>query len=487
MTEPVVPSAEETAALCELVEQRAGIFIDPARREYLVSDLAGRIAASGHAAAASYLAHLRGPEGAAELDALVEIAVINETYFFREPNHFRALTGYILPALAAQRRTAVTIWSAGCSTGEEPYSIAIAVLKAQEHLRGLNIKVLGTDVSARAIGRAQLGHYTKNSFRGISEADLKSYFVARPRHYEVKDEVRELVDFRVLNLLEGSSDRYFDGLDVIFCRNVTIYFREATIKRLNRRLANSLRGGGYLVFGSSETLQHQDAALQLREIEGAFIYRKIDTGRVEERPSPPRRDRSGRLPRIRNPSSSSSIPRMAAAAPEKLLAPKPVDTYAAALELVREERFDAALEVLERLTAPRSAGTDALALLASVLMSRESFDRALALLSRAMDRDPLRPELHLLAGLCHRHKGEQAKALEKLKRAVFLAPDSYIAHFQLAETLRKMGKTPDAVRGYRNAGRLLGSAAPLPDALQLVMAGFPRDYIARVCERHAGA
>ncbi|MFN7971697.1 MAG: protein-glutamate O-methyltransferase CheR [Acidobacteriota bacterium] len=363
---------ERLDELFAIIEQKSGIFVEAARREYLGADLLARQARSGHRFD-DYLSLLASAAGQKELDHLVDLATNNETYFFREPNHFRALTAHILPALLAARRSAITIWSAGCSTGEEPYSIAMAVLRMAEHdrdLRAMQVRILGTDVSQRAIEKARQGHYTKNSFRAMSEADLARFFVERPRSYEVKEAVRELCDFRVMNLLEDTGDSYFDGLDVIFCRNVTIYFREATIQRLNRRLANSLREGGYLIFGATETLQHQSEDLHLCEVEGSFLYRK--GSRAPEPPPAPRREPSGRHKKPSAPSASGrrsgAFPRAAVAAAADA-ARKEESVYARALALVKDERHVEALPLLEEAARSDDRGErriHALAALASI-------------------------------------------------------------------------------------------------------------------------
>ena len=473
------PDDDTLDQLCDLIEATSGIFIDDGRREYLGRDLLARLRSDPVGGIDPYIAHLRSPAGRAELDQLVELATIGETYFLREPNHFRALTNHILPALVAQRRTAITIWSAGCSTGEEVYSIAISVLRMVDHLKGATVRVLGTDVSARAIERARLGHYGKNSFRTITDSDLKTFFVPRGRVFEVREPVREICDFRVMNLLEEDGERFFEGLDVIFCRNVTIYFREATIRKLNRRLTNSLRAGGYLIFGASETLQHQDPELSLIEVEGAFLYRKGPRPSETRLVPPPARHESGRVAR-----ASGALPRPAAPPASAQAPPKPPGGYGRALVLVREERYEEATPLLLAATGPADYRPEAVAMLANIHINREEFGTAESLLEPAMKRDPMRSDLHLLSGLLRRYQHDDRGALQQLKRAAYLDPDLYLAHYYLAETYRSLGKDSDAVREYRNAARLLERPRSVPEGLLVLMAGFPPDYIARVCARH---
>jgi len=465
------------AILCERVEQAGGIFIDESRRLYLKEEMEAHLARRGFAAFADLLEAMEA--GEEEIQRLVELCTIQETYFFREPNHFRALRNHIFPALAARHRTHITIWSAGCSTGEECYSIAISVLRSARVLRGTTVRVLGTDVSEEALRKAKLGRYEKNSFRAMNQQDLDRYFRARGKGFEIRDEVRDLCDFRRLNLVDHGQDRFFEGFDVIFCRNVSIYFREKTIRRLNRKLAGTLIEGGYLIFGASETLQHQDPSLSLVEVEGAFLYRKGKAVAPKPKKSDSgtiiRRSRSGRirLPRPHLPTTaSSSRPRKAAS----------LDRIR---QLIEEDRLKESETLLSDLRKePGRAGIEATVLLAALHANREEYAAALDLLNVARRKDALTAEIYVVEGVVFRRRDETPLAVEKFQKACFLAPKVYLPHFFLAETYRAAGQSRKAKREYRNARRLLDKKEPLPVALSPLTAGFSESYIKRVCDRH---
>ena len=483
--------ADIIARLFQLIEDRSGIFVDQTRREDIAAGLSHQLANNRIGPPDVYVKHLATPEGRDELEKIIERATINETYFFREPNHFRALANHILPGLVRRRRTAVTLWSAGCSTGEEAYSIAMTAHRIQHQLKGVTVRVLGTDVSARAIERARTGTYTRHSFRGVSELDLQTYFIRRPRNFEVKPEIIEMCDFRVMNLLDDTGDRYFEGLDVIFCRNVSIYFREPTIRRLNERLTASLRAGGYLIFGASETLQHQDPRLELVELEGCFVYRKgasppplkrrRTTGSVK------REKTSGQFLRILVPDAlppvSTPDPQPSSSRTPRQSAEQTEQRFQQALSLIREERFEKATELLQSLAdGPRAV--DALALAANVSINREDHEGALDLIRKGLTLEPLRADLYLLEGLALRYLDRGREAVDRLKRAIFIDPELYLSRFYLAELYRKLGRSEDAVREYRNALKSFDNPTPVPESLSVLTAGFSRDYLARVCERY---
>ncbi len=465
------------AIVCERVEKAGGIFIDESRRVYLKEEMEAHLARRGFTAFADLLDAIEAREE--EIQRLVELCTIQETYFFREPNHFRALRNHILPALAARHRTHITIWSAGCSTGEECYSIAISVLRSARVLRGTRVRILGTDVSQEALRRARLGRYGKNSFRAMSQQDLDRYFVPRGKFFSVRDEVRDLCDFRRLNLVDHGPDRFFEGFDVIFCRNVTIYFREETIRKLNRKLAGTLIEGGYLILGASETLQHQDPSLSLVEVEGAFLYRK---GK-EVQPRKEKKSDSGKIVKR----SKSGRHRLPTRPPPAALAPREAVSLESIRKLIEEDRLkeaEAILSDLGKRSGPGKKGIEARLLLAALHANREEYGVALKLLKEMRRKDPLRPEIYVLEGVVLRRRDQLPLALEKFQKASFLAPKIYLTHFFLAETYRAAGQARAAAREYRNARRLLETKERLPVALSPLTAGFPEEYIKRVCDRH---
>jgi chemotaxis protein methyltransferase CheR len=230
---------------------------------------------SGYSEYYSYLMSERG--GKRELARFIDAVSTNETYFYREPNHFSALENTILPELIA-RRPMVRIWSAGCSTGEEAYTLRMVFQAGKGHLWPAESKaeIIATDISHEVIARAREGIYGERSLRSLPEHMRLRYFERREDgNWRVSQELRQGVEFRVHNLLqEGPPERHFE---LIFCRNVMIYFDKKTQRRLvDERFAEVLDGRGYLCIGHSESLT--GTSRRFRYVRGlsAPVYRKIE-------------------------------------------------------------------------------------------------------------------------------------------------------------------------------------------------------------------
>ncbi len=242
--------------LRRLVGKYAGISLNETKRQLVYGRLARRIRALNLTGFDAYCELVRH-EGSAEVENFINAITTNLTSFFRENHHFECLAQQVVPMLlntnAASRR--IRVWSAGCSTGEEPYSIAMTLLEALGNTTGWDIKVLATDIDSNVVATAAAGIYPANRQQGLGEARLKRWFTGAggaPGNLRLKDEVRSLIRFAPLNLTQ---EWPFKGpFDVIFCRNVVIYFDKETQARLFGRYADALAGHGYLFIGHSETM-----------------------------------------------------------------------------------------------------------------------------------------------------------------------------------------------------------------------------------------
>jgi chemotaxis protein methyltransferase CheR len=240
----------------QLVATQTGIALSEQKRELVYGRLAKRLRTLELQTFAEYCAYVEKNEQ--ELHELVNAITTNLTSFFREPYHFDYLRETVLPGLlrgnAASRR--IRIWSAGCSTGEEPYSIAMTVRDAIPAGQGWDVKILATDIDSNVLAKAQQGVYPEERVSGIPEHYQRRSF--RRGHGDnagmlrVNDEVRSLITFRQLNLMHEWPMK--GPFDVIFCRNVVIYFEKSTQKRLFNRYADLLADDGHLFIGHSETL-----------------------------------------------------------------------------------------------------------------------------------------------------------------------------------------------------------------------------------------
>lgn len=253
-------SEKEFQAFSDLVHQKAGINLHSGKKQLVRARLATRIRSLKLGTFSQYYDYVINDHKGDELVLLLDSISTNLTQFFREPKHFDFMAEKFLPELAAARlksdQRQIRVWSAGCSTGEEPYSIAITLLDNLSSFTGWDIKILATDLSTRVLGVARQAVYAEERVRDIPSATMRKYFQAGRGDwsgcFKVKDAVKKLVVFRRLNLMDPLP--FSNPMDLIFCRNVMIYFDKKTQGELVDRLYQSLAKDGYLFIGHSESL-----------------------------------------------------------------------------------------------------------------------------------------------------------------------------------------------------------------------------------------
>ena len=262
----------------ELVRSHCGISFGPDTRFLLERRVARRMRELSITSFSSYQYELRNDSRRdGELAALIDEITTNETYFFRERSQLRALVGEILPeALVARRERGsgpVSVWSAGCSSGEEPYSIVILAREAGFDPER-DLRVYASDISRRMMKRARGGTYRETSFRETEPALRQKYFEEKEGTWTVSDAVKKCVDFIHVNLLDRSRVALLGAMDVILCRNVMIYFDADTKREVIQTFENKLRPGAHLLLGHSESLINLSSGLELRHLKSDLVYRK---------------------------------------------------------------------------------------------------------------------------------------------------------------------------------------------------------------------
>ncbi len=250
---------QEFQRISRLVYDQCGIHLADGKRELVKARLGKRIRNGPFRSFQDYYQFVLSDDSGQELIHLLDSITTNFTFFFREQSHFDYLRLEILPALVdrgGNGRRPLRFWSAACSSGEEPYSIAITLLEAIEHSSLWGLSILATDISTKVIKAAESGIFPKERVQSIPTAFLKKYFLKGEGpwkdHVKLKDEVRKLVQFRRLNLMEPFDHQ--EPFDCIFCRNVMIYFDKKAQSDLVNRLYKCLKEGGYLLIGHSESL-----------------------------------------------------------------------------------------------------------------------------------------------------------------------------------------------------------------------------------------
>jgi chemotaxis protein methyltransferase CheR len=275
--------------LCDLVRNHCGLHFVEDSRFLVEKRLARRIERVGATSISSYLYELRHlSPGCDELSALVDELTTNETYFFRELSQLRALVNEIIPERLMSRPSGssprpVNIWSAGCSSGEEPYTIVMMGLEAGL-VPGRDFRVYASDIAPSVLTKARRGIYRPASFRETSDALREKYFQEKDAGHRITDDVKNHVDFIHLNLLDPQKIALLGRMDVVLCRNVIIYFDGDTKKQVIDTFYDRLLPGGYLLLGHSESLITLSSAFELSHLKNDLVYRRPIPGEVRDDP-----------------------------------------------------------------------------------------------------------------------------------------------------------------------------------------------------------
>lgn len=484
----------------EYIETRSGIHIDEGKQNYIAISLDTRMCALGIKDYRDYYAFLTtNVQGKKEFSELLDLILIKETFFFRDERQIKALIHNILPVLREKKDgKEIKIWSAGCATGEEPYTLAMAIME-NFPAASFNFSIYATDISAGALSHARKGVYGKGSMRAIDKAILNKYFIQKDGRYHLKEEVKQLVRFDVINLIEPYLQTGEDGFDVIFCKNVIIYFELETIKKVIHRFYDTLAPGGYFFVGHSESLWQVSNEFTLEEISGVFLYRK-NAGNIAKSPSvlmmednPISRIQS--LPaasvvsyqkyqqrinsnaavagikesRIANRKESpfAQSPQRAGAKISTTYTEKKVpltaDDNASTKEKLQAllkkglsltgDDDEEILEDIQTIVEKDPKNTDAHLFLGKVYANIGLYDKALRKVTDVLDIDDLNADAYELMGSVYYKSGEKEKAIVSFKRATYLNEKTLLSHYYLGNLYKDANLFRQAIKEYKNVMR----------------------------------
>jgi chemotaxis protein methyltransferase CheR len=468
-----------------LVQRRSGLQLETLAESCLLDAVQKRMHATQTTQSSAYYTHLLAND--AEFDELVSLLTINETYFYREPKQFELLTELILPALLANRdatpQRPLRILSAGCSTGEEPYSIAIAIREKYGESAVRLVSIDAGDIDQHALQRARRGVFPEYSFRAMPPELRERYFMHAAGRGDLIDEtIRAMVEFHPLNLQDSESPGQLTGFDVIFFRNVSIYFDAPSRERILRTLHAAMRETGYLLLGTAETLANDVGVFQLREDRRGFYFVKGDA-RPAPQPALKRDPRSRLTQPVKKPLPVAPA-RPAAAARRPTKAPPPAvsaEQINAIRAQIRAKRYGAALERLAPLRQADPDHLDALLLESYALLQSRRFAEATTLARQLLETDHWSVDAMVLLGFAAKWQGDDAAAIEHFRSAAYTRPDCWPAHYYLGSLLYAT-QPAKAQREYRTA-LLQISAHPDPDGGLRLPLDLPVEDIRYLCER----
>lgn len=472
----------------DTVARKLGLAFDDAKLGWLAEVLGRRVDVTGRGPQ-SYLAAIESG-WADEMAALGAELTVPETYFFRHCEQFKALLETALPDRRSQSPVApVHILSAGCASGEEAYSIAILARESADTVR--EVSIVGVDVNPVVLAKARAARYSAWSLRDTPAPILRRWFTPTGREFTLDGELRQQVRFEERNLADADPSAWPPAAyDIVFFRNVLMYFTPEVARAIVARIHRALKPGGYLFLGHAETLRGVSTEFHLRDSHGTFYYQRRDGDTrpgvphvvaggqpaSDSRPGTAWFDAIGRATeRIQTLTASPRASRVHVAAQTL----RPGWDLSTAHDLLRKERFTAALAAMQALPDESDDDPDVLLLRAALQTHRGDLAQAEVECRRLLDVDPLNAGAHYLLALCHEGAGDRAGALHHTQVAIYLDQDFAMARLQLGLLARRAGDQATARRELNHALRLLQSE----DSSRLLLfgGGFSRDALVALC------
>jgi chemotaxis protein methyltransferase CheR len=276
MADPLPLTSDEFRRLAEFLYRRTGMVFTEAKRYYVERRISERMKANSKQSFAEYFTHLRGA-GLREVENLINAFTVNETYFYREDYQLACLTTDLLKERVATKRPGDTIriWSAPCSTGEEPYSIAMWLLENWRDVDTYDIEILGSDIDTQVIEAAVEGVFGKRALMKLPPELVANYFLElEDEHWQIIDDLRHSVRFSQVNIIDTKETRPQGQFDVIFCRNVLIYFDDESRRIAAENLYDNLLPGGFICLGHTESMSRISPLFEVCRYSDAIVYRK---------------------------------------------------------------------------------------------------------------------------------------------------------------------------------------------------------------------
>ena len=485
----------------DYIHQHSGIYLEEQKTDSLRISLITRATRFSFPSLDEYFKLLTTDED--EFKELLNLVTINETSFFRFPQQFEAMRKFVIPEIIESKSVSnkqFRVWSAGCSTGEEPYTIAMTLLDSGIEGLGYRMEVLGTDVSTNALMRAKDAVYPSRALHNIPQSVSSRFFEATPKGHRVSERARKLVTLQYHNLIQEPYPLALMGnWDIIFCRNVTIYFRLDSTRRVVQNYYDSLNPGGYLFIGHSETLTSISDKFEPVEVGGVFLYRKSKHKTFAFNDVLQERERERRQARSRRAGEPSTGTRRSTSSPQRPQRTLVPSARAAAADAAREPEVDvremldvaiaaaragepaAVLAAVERVLSEDSDCAEAYLLAAHAHADTGNLDAAFGECHKALAIDPLLAGARYVLGMIHLRRGEHMEALSEFKRTIYTDSGFVLAHLNLANLYRAQGAMEDACREYELTLRTLYEN-PEGEWIDF-MGGFKSDLLAKTVER----
>lgn len=260
----------------EFFYRKTGIQFEQSKRYFVDKRLIERMAATGSESFRSYFMLLRFDGTGQELQALVNLMTVNETYFFREDYQFTCLVRSMLKEIIKRKEDnkPIRIWSVPSSSGEEAYTIAMHLLEYWPYIRDWDVEIISSDIDTKILDQARRGLYTPRSVQHVPKPMLEKYFKPAGECYQICDDLRQAVEFTRVNLIEPNDVKNYRDFDVIFCRNLLIYFDDVSRRKAAEAMYEALVPGGFVCLGHSESMSRISSLFQARKFPETIVYQK---------------------------------------------------------------------------------------------------------------------------------------------------------------------------------------------------------------------
>lgn len=470
---PVSVLCEE--ALCRHIRGRTGIVIQDHQLENLRATVSEICDKFGYASCEEFLDFLQQcDQYVAELEWLISRITVGETYFFRDQSQMDYLRRNWLPEVINRKRESgektLRIWSAGCSSGQELYSIAIMLQEMLPDMASWTLHLLGTDINTDGLSRAIRGEYGEWSFRATDEDIRRQHFIQKGQNqYKIKPQFRSMAKFSFLNLADDSYPSIMTethAMDLILCRNVFIYFDGSMAINVLKKFTNCLVPEGRLLLGASDMMPTSVDGLEFSEWGGMFYYRRAD-----EKYSPQPLIKMPRKPQAITLLDTPSAPQPAAAERSEKLTPvsaapvpaapaEPKSIDARIRELLREERWSEAIAAITQYMDIHGETSAMLQHRAKALSNRGESMQAIQLCQRSIELDPLNHHTYLIMALALLELNRMQEAEAALRKVIYLNRDFIEAHFHLALLQLRLGKVKSGLKSLENALSAAGRTDP---------------------------
>jgi len=530
------------SAIEKMIYQRTGLTFDAHRASVLKDKVTHHMAVLEVDDMGRYFNEICNTE--ALFDALVDQLTINESYFFREPAYLDLLCHRMIPELVGKDKTkGLSILSAGCSTGEEPCSIAMAVEQAHGPAFLSRVRIVGVDIDNTTLSMARSGIYGKWKLRQLSPSLKSRYFKAiAPGQYAIEPDILNKIDYYPVNLVKGPLPAVIHTVDVIFYRNVSIYFDKTIRMKVFSHLERVLAPGGFLVVGAAETLSHDTGALSLVEMDGCFVYqKKIDPspahgmsgvttgipgeakrfsslsfkekggmksrfctsdpifdskGHLDSKrhlsggPFPPKAPCEESLPGRRVHGAVMDTDKQNHRLPPKKMADisleSPQAIYEKSLDLALQKRFDAAQALLEPILETNGGIMEKVSILrVGFLIQKGDMDGAKVLCQNLIKHNEICAPVYLLLGMIASMEKQPMESLKRFRETIYIQPDNWLAHFLMFQAYQTLKRKKEASRQATVVVRLLEKETHAHHGLDYFPISFSREQILDLCRQHA--